>query len=203
MRQEVNLHQPMFRKQRTLFSARATLRIAAIVVAAMGVVYFIALGRTQLQAGELRRLEQQRETAQRRLEQASTLLTGRGGESEALAAEVARLTEEFNRKSATLQVLSRGGLGTTDGFAGHFAGLARQRLNGLWLTRVEISSGGEHLSLEGEALAEELIPRYLRLLSRESQFTGVEFQQAVLQRAGGAGDALHFELHTRAGTGRP
>lgn len=199
MRQDVNLHQPMFRKQRTLFSARVTLRIGIIFVVALGVIYAVALGRTQLLASELTRLEQQREAAQRRLEEASTQLIGGGAESEQLGGEVARLTEEFNRKSATMQVLSRGGLGTSEGFAGHFAGLARQRLNGLWLTRVEVAGGGERLSLEGEALAEELIPRYLRLLSREPRFEGIEFQQAVLQRDD---HALRFELHTRAAGAR-
>lgn len=199
MRQDVNLHQPMFRKQRTLFSARVTMRIGVIFLVALGLVYGIALTRTQLLAAEVGRLEQQRQAAQRRLEEASTQLTGGSAESEQLGAEVARLTEEFNRKSATMQVLSRGGLGTSEGFASHFAGLARQRLNGLWLTRVEVAGGGEHLSLEGETLAEELIPRYLRLLSREERFSGVEFQQAELRRGS---DSLHFELHTRTGGSR-
>ncbi len=64
----------------------------------------------------------------------------------------------------------------------------------MWLTRIELS--GANVALQGVALAEELIPRYVRRLGGEQVFAGTAFQQARLERAG-EGNELRFELRTQ------
>jgi cell division protein FtsB len=202
MRQQVNLLAPMFRKQRALFSAQVTLLIGVIVTVALALIYAATAWRGAALAGEQARLENQRDTITRRLNELATQFQGRG-KNQSLDTERTALTQERDRKTQALEALSRRELGNTVGFSPHFLGLARQRLNGLWLTRVEVSASGAHMTLGGVTLAEELIPRYLRKLGGEEIFVGTEFGHAQLQRANEGGNQLRFELRTRAGAATP
>ena len=202
MRQQVNLLAPMFRKQRALFSARVSLAICALVAVALGLIYAATAWRGAALAREQARLETARDTATRRLNEFAGQFQGKARD-ESLAAEVAALTQERDRKRQAFAALSRQELANTAGFSPHFMGLARQRLNGLWLTRVEVTGAGADMALDGIALSEELIPRYLEKLGSESVFAGIEFGHAQLQRVSEGGNQLRFELRTQARAAAP
>jgi cell division protein FtsB len=195
MRQQVNLLAPMFRKQRTLFSGQVTLAIVAIVTVALALIYVAAAWRGAALAKEQVRLEAQRDTATQRLNELAAQFQGRGS-SATLEAEIAALTQERDRKAQALAALSRSELANTTGFSPQFLGLARQRLNGLWLTHVEVVAGGRQISLDGVTLSEELIPRYLKKLGAEEVFAGTEFGHARLQRVNEDGNQIQFQLRT-------
>lgn len=195
MRQQVNLLAPIFRKQPTLFSARVTLAICALVVAMLALIYGATAWRGAALASEQVRLEKQREVATRRLNELAAQLQGRG-RNESLAAELAALTQERDRKAQAVTALARSELANTTGFSPQFLGLARQRLHGLWLTHVAVSASGGQMALEGVTLSEELIPRYLKKLGAEPVFAGTEFGHARLQRVHEDGNQIQFQLRT-------
>jgi Tfp pilus assembly protein PilN len=193
MRQQVNLLAPMYRKQRALFSSRVSIGICLLVAVALALIYLGTVWRGSALANEYTRLVAQRDTSMRRVNELAVQMQGKA--DPALEARVAELTAERDRKAQALAALSNREVATTAGFSPQFIGLARQQLNGLWLTRIELS--GSHVSLQGVTLAQELIPRYLRRLGSEEVFAGTSFMQARLERAGdGAG--LRFELRTHA-----
>lgn len=192
MRQQVNLLAPMYRKQRALFSARVSIGICLLVVGCLALIYLATLWRGSALATEQTRLTATRDTATRRVNELATQLQGKA--DPALEAEIAALTAERDRKSQALAALSNREVATTAGFSPQFIGLARQRISGVWLTRIELS--GANVALQGVALAEELIPRYVRRLGGEQVFAGTAFQQARLERAG-EGNELRFELRTQ------
>jgi Tfp pilus assembly protein PilN len=196
MRQQVNLLAPMYRKQRALFSARVSIGICLLVGAALTLIYFATAWRNGLAARELTALQQTRDTATRRVNDLAAQLHGNQADP-ALEAGINALTAERDRKAQALAALSLREASGTEGFSPQFIGLARQRVNGLWLTNIEVS--GAQLALTGVALSEELIPRYLRRLGSESVFAGTAFQQALLERAGD-GNELRFELRTKLGS---
>jgi hypothetical protein len=202
MRQQVNLLAPMFRKGRALFSARVSLAICALVAVALGLIYVATAWRGATLATEQARLEAARDTATRRLHEFAAQFQGHG-KNESIDAEAAALTQERDRKRQAFAALSRHELANTAGFSPHFIGLARQRLSGLWLTRVEVTGAGAEMALDGVTLSEELIPRYLKKLGTETVFAGTEFGHAQLQRTSAGGNQIRFELRTRAGTGAP
>jgi hypothetical protein len=205
MNQQVNLLAPMFRKQRALFSATVTLLICGVVVVALGLIYGATVWRGALLAGEQQRLEAERDTATRRLNDLAAQFQ-KGNEGGTREAEIAALTAERDRKTQALAALSRREMGNTAGFSSQFLGLARQRLNGLWLTRVEVTASGAHMALGGVTLAEELLPRYIKKLGSEEVFAGTEFGHARLQRVSDGGNQIQFELSTQAqnaGAGAP
>lgn len=195
MRQQVNLLAPMFRKQRALFGSQVTLAICAMVAIVLGAIYGASLWRGAALAGEHARLEQQREVITRRLNEFATQFQQKGRDA-ALEEEVQALTRERDRKVQALAALSRRDLGNVRGFSPYFVGLARQRLNGLWLTRIEVSGSGARLALQGVTLSEELIPQYLRKLGAEPVFAGTQFEHTSLERVHPDGNQLRFELRT-------
>jgi hypothetical protein len=198
MTQQVNLLAPMFRKQRALFSARVSLFISALVTAGLLLIWLGTYWRGAALASEQARLEAQRQTITNRLNELAGQFEGRG-RKKALDADVARLTQERNRKQQALAALSQRELGNTQGFSPHFAGLARQRLNGLWLTRIEVAGSGQQIALEGVTLSEELIPQYLQKLGGEQVFAGTAFAEARLERKQDGANQLEFALRTQGG----
>ena len=199
MKQQVNLLAPMYRKQRALFSARVSIGICLLVGVALTLIYFITVWRASVVGNEYNRLVATRDTATRRVNELAAQLQGKSSDP-AAEAEVEALTTERDRKSQALAALALREADSTVGFSPQFIGLARQRLNGLWLTKIEVS--GSQLALQGVALSEELVPRYLRRLGAEGVFAGTAFQEARLQRAG-EGNELRFELRTQAAGGAP
>jgi MSHA biogenesis protein MshI len=195
VRQQVNLLAPMFRKQRALFSAEVTLLICAVVALALGLIYAATAWRGAALAGEQARLQEQRDATTRRLNDLAAQLQGQPHGS--LDAELAALTAQRDHKQQAVVALARSELGSASGFSPHFTGLARQRLNGLWLTRVEVS--GSQMALDGVTLSEELIPQYLQKLGAEPVFAGTSFAHAVLQRENDGGNQIRFELRSVAG----
>ena len=197
MKQQVNLLAPMYRKQRALFSARVSIGICLLVAVALTLIYFVTVWRGSVVTAEYNRLVATRDTDVRRVKELAAQLQGSGGDP-AIEAEVAALKLQRDRKTQALSALALREVDRVSGFSPMFIGLGRQRLNGLWLTHIELSGG--YLALKGVAESEELIPRYLRRLGDESVFAGVAFQQAQLERIAD-GTGLNFELRTQAAGG--
>lgn len=199
IRQQVNLLAPMFRKQRAVLSSRMTLLACGVVAAVLALVYVGSAWHNASLASEEAQLGARRDAANQRLNELAQQLQAQARDK-SLDAQIAVLTAERDRKSQTLAALSQREFGNTTGFSPQFIGLARERLNGLWLTRIEVS--GHAIALDGVTLSEELIPRYLQKLGSESVFAGTEFSHATLSRAHEGGNQIQFELHTRvASTG--
>lgn len=118
-------------------------------------------------------------------------------EVEALNEQVQRLQSDRDRKREVVARLRRGGFGNLTGFSLYLRALAEQRIDGLWLTRVQLAEGGADIQLEGLAWSPDRVPELLGVLSGQSAFTGTEFRHiAVHMPADGRRDAVRFELAT-------
>jgi len=125
----------------------------------------------------------------------------------ALAAEVQRLGQQLAARRANLETLTSGAIGNTSGFSAHMHGLARQALDGLWLTGFDIAAAGTEISIEGRALRAELVPAYIKRLGQESAFSGRKFaalsieqpKTTAQQGAASPSGYLSFSLQAREG----
>lgn len=82
-------------------------------------------------------------------------------------------------------------------FAEHLTGLARQHIDGMWFTTIQLQDGGRQLALYGRTTQAELLPRYLRSLQAEKIFLGHSFKVFRMKVPEDRVDLLDFEL--RAG----
>lgn len=196
MKQQVNLYQPIFRKERRVFSARAMLASVGVVLAGLLLIYGYAHWQMYELRAELGRLEAQRRAATERLTGLEGVIPARG-KSQLLEAEIGRLERELDRKRRVAAALEGGALGNTEGFSSYLTGLARQRVDGLWLTGLRISEGGERLILAGRALSPERVPVLVQRLAGESAFAGLHFNTLDMERTDdGARAGIEFVLGT-------
>lgn len=195
MQQQINLLQPPLTRTRQALSV-GQLGWAAAAVA----VVLLALSSLQWWQGQ--RLEQEQLGLKQKhdsLNQSVTQLQNTLAERQAdpaLKRELARVDRELQHKQKVLIQIQGRHFGNTEGFAEVFVGLARQRLEGLWLTGLHIRGGGQALDLHGAALDPALLPRYLQRLREESSLRGMAFESFMMQRP--EDNANHVEFNLRS-----
>jgi len=197
MNQQINLYHPMFRRQRTVFAARSMARGLGLAVLGLLALYAFPAWRVAALEAETEGLAAQRETALGRLASLEALVPRREP-SRLLAGEVERLEGEVARRGELLASFERRVQDRRGGFSRHLAGLARQRVEGLWLTDLAVRDGGASLEIGGSALSPELIPVLVQRLTAEPVFEGAGFGHLVIERDAQAGVRVDFRLQTRS-----
>ena len=195
MRQEINLYQPIFRKQKKVFSSKALLQASGLVVAGLLLVFAYGVWRLQGLEKELLALQDQRQAASRRLETLSKQFPQQE-KSRVLEAEIQRLARDVQLRRKVEQLLTSGAYGNRKGFSEHLAALARQHISGLWLTNVEISEVSKDVGLAGSALDPELVPKYVQRFSNEPVLAGMRFKHLRVDRPKPESARVHFQLRS-------
>jgi hypothetical protein len=197
VRQQVNLYQPLFRKQEKKFSSTAMLQAAGIILA--GIVLLITWTQWQVFAlkGEITRAEQQHAMASKRLRDVTQQFGGQKLATVSADEEIARLEQRIAAYQRVNELLSRGALGNTRGFSEYFAAFARQTLPGIWLTGFDIVGAAEQVTLQGRSNNAGTVPRFVQKLSSEPRLAGIEFHTFQISRPGkGDGAYVDFTLKT-------
>jgi hypothetical protein len=196
--QQINLYQPMFRKQQKVFSAKTLLHALFVVVAGLLLFYVYAawkvhrLGEHQQQMSKRMTLELSRIEELNSKFPAST-------KNRVLEQELNRLRHEFAAKQTLVQALSGSDVGNARGFSRYFEAAARQHLDGLWLKKLMLDEGGAYISITGSALRPELVPRYLQKLGVERAYQGKNFKTFQIVRPDETGRRqIDFTLATVA-----
>ena len=172
MSQQINLYNPIFLKQKKIFSTATMLQGLAVILA--GAVAFAIYAQYQVQ-----HLSVEVQRAEARLKGDETHLARIGKEfvakekSADLEAQIKRAELELQLRQQAVGLLSGGAQGDRSGVSRYLRALARQTLSGLWLTGFELE--GEEMSLSGRMLRSDLLPEYLQRLGREPAMQGREF----------------------------
>lgn len=205
MSQQINLYQPIFRKQEKKFSALAMLQSVGIVAAGVILLYGYMWWQSQALKHELARAEQNHAAASKRLAEASQKFGARP-DATSLDAEIARLENELAAKQQVQEILKRGVFSNTRGFSDYFVSFARQRVPGVWLTGIDITGAAEEMALAGRTVNPELVPRYMQKLSSEKPLAGIEFRAFQMNRPGPEAkgpEATFVEFQARTAAGNP
>jgi Fimbrial assembly protein (PilN) len=119
---------------------------------------------------------------------------GEQGRSSALADELVRVEEQLRVRRALLEGIHGGASNNAEGFSPYLSALARQTMQGVWLTGVDIAAAGD-LVLKGRVLDGELVPLYIQRLHREPLFKGRVVRELQLATKGEPGKRyLEFSL---------
>nr|WP_314544770.1 PilN domain-containing protein [uncultured Massilia sp.] len=171
MSQQINLFNPAFEKQKNLLSATGMASAAGatiVVLAVAGAVAHVKTADLQVEA----------DAGAKRLEQAQQRLAAVSAEFAPRAADplVASQLQEAEGQRAALQgvrdLIEHGDMGNTQGYAEYFRALARQHVEGLWLTGVRVNGAGLDLGVQGRALDPALVPGFLARLRNEPVMQG-------------------------------
>ena len=188
---QINLYQAAFRPVRVVLPVRRLLAGSAVFLCALLLFY----------AWEAWRLTQLRREATQLTGQALKLETRAHAGAVPRQADpgVLRLAESTEARLRNLQraldALASGALGSDVGYSRQFRALARSRVEGAWLTRVEIGAAGHEMNLRGGALSGEASARLIASLRAEPLFVGLSFAALTL------GPPAEKEVEKEAGKG--
>lgn len=181
MSQQINLFNPIFLKQKKIFTALPMAEALGLIVAgALLLVWYAGRNVAELEqsAASGKALLADRE---RRLVNANTQFAPRQ-KNPALAAELAQAEAELKALHDVESVLHGGALGNTAGYAEYFRALSRQNVGGLWLTGVTINGAGNDIGVQGRAMQPTLIPNYIARLTGERVMHGKTFASLDIGR---------------------
>jgi len=181
MMQQVNLYQPIFRKQKRLFSAVALLQVSLVVLAGLFLITLYSYWQRASLEDNLKQLKVRQTDMTARVETLNKQYP-QSIKSKQLERKVEQVEAEIVGKRAALAKLRELNLGKGGGFSTYLEGLARQRITDLWLTSIIISQGGGDLLLQGSALDPAIVPRFLQRLSSETVFNGKQFRSLRMSR---------------------
>ena len=179
MRQNINLFNPAFRKQRRVVTLGTVAQLLLITLAVLGGYHYTLQQQVKGLTEELRSadglLKSQRGYVDR--------LKGKvAAKPEAqLESDIARLEAELKVARDSMEALKTGGFGSQQGFAEYLRAFSRQSLNGLWLTGFTISGSGE-LEIRGRVLSPDLVPSFIQRLNREQVLAGRSFARLEMNR---------------------
>ena len=174
MSQQINLFNPRFLKQKNYFSAAALAGVLGVVLVggiAMGLLARQRAAALEVQAADVKAQLAAREA---RKAAAATELAPRQ-RSATVQQELEQAEAEHRALLAVSAILDKGEFGNTRGYSAYFKAFARSRVNGLWLTGVQIVGAGNEIGLQGRTLQASLLPGYLSGLSREPVLKGTSF----------------------------
>lgn len=204
MSQQINLFNPAFERKQQLFAAAPMTLALALLLA--GVVGLGCYGKARLALLQDHEVSVARQLAKKQARLATvTAEFPPRRKDPALAAQLA----DAEAQLATLQkisgVLQRGELGDTRGFAEYFKALAREHVDGVWLTAVSVGGAGNDIGVRGRALDPSLLPGYLGRLTREPALQGKGFASVQVSQPAGnqASPYVEFSLQSGAEGGRP
>jgi len=191
--QQVNLYQDELRTQKLNYSALMLTQLSVILLvifsATTGFIYF----QLQQHQNSLVEIQQKKKIVMADLQKIQTELSLRQKDA-ILAKRIIAKTKELANKQKVFGILSRDEFGNTKGFVEQVSGLARQRIDGLWLTKIRIAGGGTDITLHGTTSKSALLPKYLQRLSAEKAFTGTEFKSLYMARQEKKKQWLNFSL---------
>lgn len=198
MRQQVNLYQPIFRKQRIIFSAQTMLLSGLGFLVLLAAYALLIDWRVAALEAELQRQNQAEQRAVSHIARIRETLPPNEPSSE-LVARVEHLTERRDRLQQTAELLQGRVPETRPRLRPRLEALARRHPDGLWLTGVELGEHGEMLRLQGGALSARLVPDYLDRLSGETALEGLSFRQVQVQATENDRPGVTFLVSTEPG----
>lgn len=193
--QQVNLYQPIFRRQRHIFSAVTMLQSVGVVVVALMTIYLY--GSWQVRGLETQVLELEgREKAY-----SAQLARLDPSVSAQRRADIERDLEALNAtllaQQRLIDVLREQPLGSVSGFSAQMAALGRRHRSGLWLTEIRINGGTNSIELVGRSEDPGMVPAYLLRLGEEPALKGQRFDQFEIERDAEA-DEVTFRVSSKA-----
>ena len=174
MTQQINLYNPLLLPKPDILSGRMLLiAIGAVLGIGLLVTAWTSWNASSL-AAEERQAEAVLNAVRSEIAALSQQVAARQPNSQ-LVAELHSLEALLAGHGQVIQVLKSGALGDTSGVSEYFKAFARETVDGLWLTGFTVVGAGNDITIEGRTLHAELVPTYLRKLSREDALRGHEF----------------------------
>jgi hypothetical protein len=194
MYQQINLYQPIFRKQRQVFSAATMAQALAVVAVTLLGLYAYGAATVRALEAEVVQLEGREKALATQLMRIDPALSDHRRAE--LDAELGRLNATLLDQQRLIEVLREQPLGN-GGFSSYLAALARRRTPEVWLTAIAVNGGTGAIELAGRSLRPSLVPELLQRLGEEPALAGQTFDRFEIGKDEETGEAT-FRATSRA-----
>jgi Fimbrial assembly protein (PilN) len=180
--QQINLFNPLFLKQKRYFSAVTMLQALGLLV--LGMAGFYAF--TVWQDGQLaRQVEESTRTYEQQKQQFARVTTDLSPERREaqLDNELKNTESAIAARQALLRDMQMGITSDSTGYSEYLRAFARQTVQGLWLTGIQIAGGDGQLMVSGRALEADLVPVLIGRLKREPVLSGRLLEGLTISRS--------------------
>ena len=197
MKQQINLYQPIFRKQKIVFSASTILWLSVgFLVLLLAWSQLINQRVSNLEAEHERQLTAERRAAEQLTELQRTLPSDEPDPQ--LEARVRQLEQQRDELQQTLSALeTRMPVAETD-IGPRLDALADRVPHGLWLTAISLDKNGDGITLRGRALSPRLVPEFVGALADSPLFAGTAFRTVRMAASDDGQPGVRFVLSTAA-----
>jgi len=178
--QQINLYNPLFRKQEKYFSTVTMMQALDLILLGSLLVYGYAWYRTAGLEQRSVQTEKSFQATQVQLAQASASF-GPRHPSKLLQDEVVQMDNDVKARHQIIELLGKGELGNTQGFSEYLRALSRQTLSGLWITGFHVTGLGSDMAINGRTLQAELVPVFINHLKKEPVLAGKTFRMLEMR----------------------
>jgi len=208
MSQQINLLNPLLKKQRDFLSLRNMLQALGFIIIGSLLFYGYALYMTKELTKQYDESVQRYNSEQANLARYAQEFSPQRS-NEVLQAEVSRLEKELDTQKELGEALKSSAGGGTPVFSEYMRAFSRQVVQGLWLTAFTVTGDGLEISLSGRALNPELLPIYIQRLGKEQIMQGKAFSTLEIKAGAGEGAGaapasgaryVEFKLHSTHGS---
>ena len=196
MNQNINLFPAELRPQGRILAAMTMLKAVGALLVLLSVIYLFADSGLRDIEREIEIVARQEAAAVDQLQNLGSLITAITGEK-SWAEQLDEVSQVLREREAVLTLIQGTALGDTDGFSRHLRALARQDIDGIWLTYITLSALGDKTRLEGRAIRAELIPLYVQDLTAEPPFARQRFHQFQINGQDDEQIALSFSMDSQ------
>ena len=183
MSQQINLFNPIFLRRKHPFRARQmAVLLGVLVVGAIGVAVFGYMQNQPLER-EAAQMEATLAVRKTRLAAVKVEFAPRASDP-TLKSQLERTDLKLHSMRQVERIVNEGDAGGLQGYGEYFKALARQSVNGLWLTEIAVHGSGSDISLRGRVMQASLLPRYMARLADEPVLRGKAFGQLEIAKPG-------------------
>ena len=179
MSQQINLYNPLLLKQKKIFSARTMAQALGLIALGLAAVYGYARYQVANLQTETEQAGKRQEAVQARLARISQQFGPRQKSAE-LEGNIKRAETELLALAEVQAALKQGGLVSASGFSPYFKALARQAVEGVWLTGFSIA--GSEMAISGRTTKPGLVPDYIHRLGGEQVMQGRKFAMLEMRQ---------------------
>jgi hypothetical protein len=191
--QRVNLFQPIFRKERKLFSFTVCVQMVVMFTLTLIFLYFFGWRNVNTIESDLAVVKKQNDTHLAQLASVTQKIKSLG-DSANTADQINQLRDELEAERYMLQVLGNDYSQHRLGFSSYLEGFARRSIQGMWISAFEMKNGGRSVQITGGTLSPEIIPDFLSGLTKEASLQGTSFEVLTMDRKTPNGNWIEFAL---------
>jgi len=180
--QQINLFNPLFLEKKKYFSVVAMTQALGLIVLGLAAFYGFAFWQDRNLARQTGESGRAYELQKQQFAKVGAELSPERREAQ-LDQDLKSIEAGIALRQSLLRELGTGGFAGPTGYSEYLRAFARQTVQGLWLTSIQIEEGGGALIMTGRALQADLVPVLIGRLKQESVLRGRPLEALAITRS--------------------